>query len=341
MNSTTHSPGGTCDEDDYITKLINTTNQIQYFACPTLVVLGLLGNVCTILTVSQSQFRHMTSRHILCSLAVSDSLLLCTNPFNQHFMKDLWHQDVRALSTFGCKLFFAMYRVGKISASWFIVLVAVERFLAVIFPLRAKAVLQKKTVFISIATVYIIVFSVAGVWSFSTGIVDNVCIPDMVTAGTQQFHSLLVLIGACLYSLVPMTILLTLTPPIVIKLLRNHRQRLRMHHSAILRSARETSRISIMLIGIATAYIIWVTPITIVLIITFWTKKPIFGSDNSSMIILQTVALTFEQLNHSCNFFIYILCSFQFRRKFCLMIGCKSVVRHEPSSNSISVLFCN
>ena len=339
LDNTTLSPD--IGNNDLI-NLRNRMNQIQYFICPSLFFIGLTGNICTLLTVSRSQFRHLTSRYILCALAVSDSLLLCTNPFNQNFMKDLWNRDIRVLSTFGCKLYFVMYRVGKMSASWFIVLVAVERFLAVMFPLKAKLVLQKKTIAASIAVVYIFMVSFSSIWTFSTRIVNGICRPDSVTIDNRKLHKSFVIIGAGLYSLIPILLLLTMTPPIIVKLLRRHQQRRQMLHSAISQSARETSRITIMLIGIVIAYIIWVTPITVVLIMTFWNNQPIFGASNYGMVVFQTVALTFEQLNHSSNFFIYVMCSRQFRKRFLIMVGCGSLVRKDTihaSSSSVTTGF--
>lgn len=317
-------------------------NQIEYFICPTLLVIGLTGNICTILTVTRSRFRNMASRHILCVLAVSDSLLLCTNPFNQNFMKDLWGRDIRTFHESGCKLFFVMYRVGKISASWFIVLVAVERFLAVVFPLKAKVLLHKKIIYIAIACVYVGVFSFAGTWTFSTTIVNSTCLPDYtITPSAHGLHRCFVVAAACAYCIVPISVLLTLTPPIVIKLLRNHRLREKMNHSAISRSARETSRISMMPIGICLSYVIWVTPITFVLVITLWNNQPIFDSTDVRMYVFQTIALIFEQLNHSSNFIIYVMSSVQFRRRFFAMIGLRKFSLKETgavTSSSVSVV---
>ncbi|KAL4224313.1 hypothetical protein ACF0H5_017768 [Mactra antiquata] len=71
-------------EADKVRKLMA---QIETYVCPTLFLAGIVGNTCVILTVTHPKFRKMGSRIILCALAISDSLLLSTNPFNQQFMQ--------------------------------------------------------------------------------------------------------------------------------------------------------------------------------------------------------------------------------------------------------------
>lgn len=311
-------------------------NLVQYIGCPTLLVLGLLGNVSVVLTVSHQKFRHMTSRYILCALAFSDSLLLLTNPFNQQFMLHLWGQDVRALSVTSCKLFFVMYRTGKMTASWMIVLVAIERFVAVLFPLKAKLLLQKWTVLTAIGFMYIFILIITGSWTFSTNIKDSRCLPDVPTVEQKSLHKTFLIVAAVFYSLAPLVFLIILTPPIIIKLVSSQNMRQSMYQSNITRVSRDTSRVSVMLVGVVCSYIVWVTPITIVLVHTFWTNEPIFSTKKSEDIILTGVALLFEQINHSSNFAIYIMCSRQFRSRFLMMVKCGNSRNEATTANSSS-----
>ena len=297
-------------------------NTAQYFVCPTLLVFGITGNLLTILTVSQSQFQQMTSRFILFALAVSDSLLLLTNPFNQQFMRELWGRDVRTLSSEGCKLFFVIYRVGKMSSSWFIVLVAIERFVAILFPLKVKRLITKTTVAIAIIIIFSVMFTISGLWTISTGIANESCRADVVSPEVLEIHKTFLIVGATCYSIAPMIILLTLTPLVVLNLYRSQRIRQDLQLHNIARTAKDTSRVTVMLVGIVITYIICVTPITLLLILTFWTNEPIYGSQKIEYIIFSGVASTFEQLNHSSNFFVYVLCCRQFRQGFLRMIRC-------------------
>lgn len=316
-------------DEQYIAKLMETLITIEYIVCPTLVVIGLVGNTLTILTVSHSQFRRVATRYVLCALAISDSLLLCTNPFNQSFMMNIWDRDVRALSEAGCKFFFVMYRTGKLSASWCIVLIAVERFCAIMFPLKVKCIISKRKILVSLAAAYAVVLTLSAIWSFSTGIEGGICRPDLVDESNERFHKSFVIVGACVYSIIPISILLILTPPVVVKLIKSHRERKKTVRGKIERSARVTSKVSIMLIAVTLEYAILVTPITVFLVCTYWTAQPIFGSSNPDRIVLQALALICEQLNHSINFFVYVLCSSQFRHRCRDMLLCRKQSKPE------------
>lgn len=295
-------------------------NDIQVFLCPILLVVGIFGNTFIALTVSHPQFRDMTIRYFLLALALSDSLAILTNPFNQNFMKTIGERDPRALSNFGCKLFFVVYRTGKLTASWFIVGIAVERLFAVVFPQYMKTALQRRNVLIAIAIVYISMTTSNAFWSFSTAISeDNICLSDIVPPGGFIRHKVHIILAASLYTFCPFVVLICITPPIIARLLyvQSKRRSLMQRES----STTDTSRISLMLIVVILSWVVWITPITVVLIHTLWTDEPIFGSTKKELIILQATAQFFEQINHSCNFITYVLFSARFRERFLQMIS--------------------
>ncbi|XP_052782966.1 growth hormone secretagogue receptor type 1-like [Mya arenaria] len=243
--------------DDEIERLSITMSKIQTVLCPTLFIVGILGNCFVISTVSHGQFRHMTVRIILLALALSDCLLLSTNPFNQRFMQDVMGRDVRAVHAVTCKVFFTVYRLGKTTSSWFVVMIAVERFVAVLFPLKVKTVVTKRNIVVAVASVYGVILILHSVWTVTTDINDlGICVPDYLTPETKVFHKTMTVIAVSFYSLIPLTILLFVTPPIIVKLLRLHgvRQRLNSNRGD---SRADISRASAMLITVVLAYVVW------------------------------------------------------------------------------------
>lgn len=301
-------------------------NRVQILICPALFSVGLLGNFCVILTISHAKYRQMTSRYILCALAFSDSVLLLANPFNQPFMQTIWpYGDIRAISEIGCKTFYVIYRTAKSTSSWCVVFIAVERFIAVIFPMKAKIIITRRSMLAALTSMYLILIVVHTIRSIFTGIANGKCCHDRVTAETKELIKVSNIIGATLYAIAPMCILLSVTPPVIVALVRSHRMRQMITQGTNERSARDTTRISFMLIGVVVSYIIWVTPFTFTVIIATATNQHVFGSKMELLIILQGIALTFEQLNHSCNFIIYIMFSKEFRRRFLDMIYCERI----------------
>ncbi|XP_057562117.1 C-C chemokine receptor type 1 [Hippopotamus amphibius kiboko] len=102
-------------------------------------VIGLIGNILVVLVLVQyKRLRSMTSIYLL-NLAISDLIFLFTLPFwIDYRLKDDW-----VFGDFMCKLLSGLYFVGLYSEIFFIVLLTIDRYLAIVhavFALRARTV---------------------------------------------------------------------------------------------------------------------------------------------------------------------------------------------------------
>ncbi|XP_066208108.1 C-C chemokine receptor type 1-like [Saccopteryx leptura] len=102
-------------------------------------VIGLVGNILVVLVLLQhKRLKNMTSIYIL-NLAISDLLLLFTLPFGIHFFqKDNW-----VFGSVMCKLLSGLYYVGLYSEIFFIILLTIDRYLAIVhavFALRVRTI---------------------------------------------------------------------------------------------------------------------------------------------------------------------------------------------------------
>ena len=112
-------------------------------------VIGLIGNILVVLVLMQyKRLRSMTSIYLL-NLAISDLIFLFTLPFwIDYKVKDDW--------VFGdamCKLLSGFYFVGLYSEIFFIILLTVDRYLAIV---HAVFALQARTVTFGIITSIVI-----------------------------------------------------------------------------------------------------------------------------------------------------------------------------------------
>ncbi|XP_063117113.1 C-C chemokine receptor type 1 isoform X2 [Cavia porcellus] len=108
-------------------------------------IIGVVGNILVVLVLMKfKRLRSMTSIYLL-NLAVSDLLFLFTLPFLIHYiLKDTW--------VFGhamCKLLSGLYYVGLYSEIFFIILLTIDRYLAIV---HAVFALQARTVTFGIIT---------------------------------------------------------------------------------------------------------------------------------------------------------------------------------------------
>ena len=287
-----------------------------YVILPTFLIVGLFGNSLTIATMMSKEFLNMTSRYILICLAFSDTTLLLTQPFNKIFFRNMLGYDPRALSDASCKIFFHIFKTAKMTSSWLIVLLCFERFIAVVFPLKAKTIITKRNMFILIGLDYVFIGTYNAVWTFSSIVVNGVCKPDVTYPETKQKYRDFLLAGSSFYSLIPMIIMAILTPIIVAKLLIQRNKRRQMSSGmGTAKKDSDTVRISAMLIGVVLAYIIFILPITVVHNLAFWKGVSAFDTNTLDFFVLREVAQMLEQFNYAINFFLYVLCSTKFRSR--------------------------
>ena len=291
---------------------------INYVYLPTVLIVGVTGNFLSIAVMASHGYSQNTSRMYLIALAVSDSMALFTQPFQKAFFSRLVGKDLRSLTVIGCKIFYIARRSSKMTASWFVVLLCFERFVAVWFPLRAKLICTKRTAVVSIVCVYILILSYTTSWSWASKITSNgMCFPDVYDRNNPDEVALfggMLRAGSCLYSIIPMVILGILSPLIACKVSRHAKERLQMSNRMESdKHTSESSKITAMLLGIVIAYIILVLPITILHNAAYELKLNAFADNSVGFEVFKQVAQILEQLNHSINFFLYILTSSKFR----------------------------
>ena len=309
-------------QNELLTRIQNAMFMFQYITLPSFLVVGLFGNIMTIITMASKQFRHLTSRYILIALALSDTALLLAQPFNKLWVIKLFGSDVRAaFSDTGCKIFFHLFRTSKMTSSWLVVLLCFERFIAVVFPLKAKLIIKKKTIFPAIILDYLLIGSYNGAWTFSSGVVNGFCKPDL----PSEEHRIFVIIGCTVYSFIPSAILLVFTPQIIIRINRQIKVRRTLtsskRHVTSSRKEDEMIRASVMVVGVMIAYIILVLPITIVHVHAAIVRVSAFDVNSLEFFVFREVAQVLEQINYSINFFFYVLCSSTFRRRVIELLG--------------------
>ncbi|KPP59531.1 growth hormone secretagogue receptor type 1-like [Scleropages formosus] len=103
--------------------------------CVLLLAVGLVGNTLTVLVVRLHRDLRSTTYLYLCSMAVSDILILLLMPVDLY---KLWRYRPWLLGDVTCKLSQFVSEACTFSSILHITALSVERYLAVCFPLRAK-----------------------------------------------------------------------------------------------------------------------------------------------------------------------------------------------------------
>ncbi|XP_066100830.1 C-C chemokine receptor type 1-like [Saccopteryx bilineata] len=142
-------------------------------------VIGLVGNILVVLVLLQhKRLKNMTSIYLL-NLAISDLLFVFTLPFGIHY----FHKDNWVFGKVMCKLLSGLYYVGLYSEVFFIILLTIDRYLAIV---HAVFALRVRT-----ATFGIITSVVSWVLAILTSIPDVFFIDSLSTESRYICNSLI------------------------------------------------------------------------------------------------------------------------------------------------------
>lgn len=152
-----------------------------------LFLVGVTGNLLTVMVMCTKYFRRMAISVTLTALALSDLIFSLMFPLNKLFIRDWFGTDVRSLSSAGCKVFFWVFRMSKMTSSWFVVLISLERFIATVFPLKAKGISTKLSNAICVGMIYVSLGTYIGVWgSYTDKMLDGKCVPNTKPPGIER-----------------------------------------------------------------------------------------------------------------------------------------------------------
>ncbi|KAJ6660952.1 hypothetical protein lerEdw1_016972 [Lerista edwardsae] len=127
--------------------------------CVLLFVVGILGNMMTMLVVSKFQSMRTTTNLYLSSMAFSDLLIFLCMPLD---LFRLWQYRPWNFGDLLCKLFQFVSESCTYATILNITALSVERYFAVCFPLRAKVVITKGKVRLVILVLWVVSFVSAG-----------------------------------------------------------------------------------------------------------------------------------------------------------------------------------
>ncbi len=107
---------------------------------PVIVLIGMVGNCLSLVVMKSKTLRHKSYSDYLCALAVFDTITLIIR-----LVKTVDEYYSVKLDTFGlfqkfndgsCKVFDFLEHVSYLMSSWLVVLMAIERLIAVRFPFK-------------------------------------------------------------------------------------------------------------------------------------------------------------------------------------------------------------
>ena len=320
-------------EDFPSNKAIETALDILLkFVYPTLIAVGVIANILTLLVVTRPRSRRQSTSLYLTVLAVCDIFVLVLD-FINNYPKG-FDVNLIAQSHTVCVLYRWLFSVCFMYSAWVVVLLTVERALIVWFPLHAKTKFTRAV----IKRVLGGVLFVSGVYNvynlFAWRGADDEC--DFAD-GWEDFHAnqnMFVTFAA--YSYVPSAILIVANCLIIYRLRQMSKMRSDMQEGVSQSKAPGTddmTKITITVLAISFSFLIFTVPVSIYYIIQYSTEQHI--DMTLIMALLEVIFLLLVLTNHSVNFGLYILTSKSFRQDFLTLLPCQRFVPKDGSSYAL------
>ena len=270
--------------------------------------------------------RKKSYSHYLCALATFDSITLI---IRQVKISDEYYIDVlnknglfQYFNNSTCKVFNFVEHVSYLMSSWLIVIMAIERFVAVCFPFKTIFIRKQFCAVISICTL-VTVLSLSQ--TFRLVMVEHIVIDFnrgmRVCGAADEFLHIYSNLNIYFYSMsltfaLPLCIVLICNSLVLIQMYRVRREtttdKQSRYHIAVKRKYRTTC----MLLIVSFTYIVTLLPLLAFTIIVDVAVKSGSRSSQETVAIIWPfveVCVTISLVNYACNFFIYVLSGKKFR----------------------------
>ena len=289
-----------------------------YFVCRYLffTAIGLLGN--SLILIGMFKFRRHFNGHsvLITSLAVCDMFVLISYVLAEPCVHDLLGIDVRAISKVSCKIAWAILFTTSFSSSAIVVLIGIERFVAVWFPLTTTRNLSTKKMWKlvgSCVTPIVIIYATMPI--LYCEIKDGVCHPNF--EGSEYSTVLNRMPNTTVYSasiafmhILFMLILSVTTPLTVVKLRMQIVLRRRLTSEA--NDTHIATSIKLMAVVIAQMTL---NGIPSIMAVSFGLFSTILDKNTISALALPIA------LSHSINFLLFNIFDKQFRKNVVAPLG--------------------
>lgn len=296
---------------------------------------GVPGNIAAIFTLFR--MRQFTSSFVyMCVLAMFD---LMTIVIKLLYLR-LTSADVE-LSDAGCQVFMFIGTFCMHFANWVLVVLTVERYIAVWFPLKIAKIgsVRRATGVLVVIAVILIAFNVHFFWTYYEGQGDVFGFLCMIRNEYDNFGTpIWYWIDGAIYSIIPTIMLVNFNTLIIIGLRKSARRHQRLTNSTadeshLAEHQRQQRQVTSMLILVSIVFILLTAPNCLFFIFeNRWDYKA-DDYEYAKYILAQQIVYMLSDSNHAINFFLYFMGGQKFRRCF-LEIICFCRKRHSQTATS-------
>ena len=316
------------NETDADTTSLNLHYIIWVYILPTVLLVGIVGNILSVVVLQSRAFRHTTTGVYLPLTAIADTIFVVTGGLEILEVAEIF--SVREYNVWTCRLYKVFLYTAGDASIWLLVAFTFDRFVAVCFPLSKRRVCRWKRAVIASATILFLTlaknlheFWTRGPEYRVTGEFRRIC-------GTQKQYEFFLdyvrpWLAFALIMAAPFFLIFFFNCMIVRSLIKA--QRLRSKAAAtptgtgnqpptLVSSFRQTT---FMCLGISFAFLILIAPSMVLLI-----GKPYWRPGNKAAYQQAKAVSNFLAfLNHCINFYLYCVTGQRFRQELRATLTCR------------------
>ncbi|KAK6180456.1 hypothetical protein SNE40_012607 [Patella caerulea] len=290
----------------YYKSLISSADVIEKYYIWVIFMIGFPGNIASLVTIIR--MKPVTSLTCYVALlAVVDNLTLVVKLL--HLVLQDYH--ITTITSSECKVLSFLGNVLVNYASWILVAMAIERFVAVWYPLKLGVKWTTKRSLVAMTTLFLVIVGIHLhlLWTMTS--FEGKC--EVAHAYYNFFMvEMWYWISATMYAFLPCTLLVLSNVLIILGIRKSADE----HKSLAVLPLTSTHRdVTIMLIVVSLVFLILTTPICVFLLVGQTWLPRIYSDDFARKKLFQQIAYILCDSNHAVNFFLYFMSARRFRRQ--------------------------
>lgn len=305
------------------------TSTLQCYVFPVITIIGVIGSILSLIVLFQKKLRNSTTTIVLIGLAFSDMLFLVTNFIRKSSCIIRAYDEPLADEINATTFYYMFYLKTAFSrvSTLLVVLISVERLIAVAFPLKVKQIVTKQRMLAAVLFLYVLVFgSLAGLPPQYTYIyIRGKPYISQTKFATENAESLKIYNEYFLpiaFRYIPVMIVLILNIGIILII----SQSTRFQKSASSQDSKrkeEQRKITRMLLSVAIIFLICLLPGDLLLLCSaIIDGLEFFGIYHNLFLVLSDLCLLFEMVNSSLNFITYMVLNRNFFETYVKLFCC-------------------
>ena len=284
-----------------------------------LMAMSLIGNGLSLFAVRR-RMTTSTSCFYIANLAICDTLVIFTKWL--YMMLGAYNPYQ---TSWECKVISYLSNVAVISSVWLVVLMTVERCIAVIWPLKISGWVTMKRARIVVSMLYVTMAAFNSVYliiytSKPTPRMKNEC--SIHERHMPFFKSIWIVIDMVFYAYIPQIFIFILNIVIIIKLAQARKEQAEMRNAS--KSEQSQGQVTAMLLLVSITFFVLTNPYTIFYLCIrndVWNYR-VSARSFAQYALVNTLLRLLADLNHCINFLLYVATGKKFREDIMQSFRC-------------------